>query len=78
METWQNIVAGIVGLIILYYTFNKKRSVTVQVVVIVALLGAGYYIWFREDPDYPGYKKGPFPGFDRSRLPQSVENPYGA
>ena len=49
METWKNAALGIVGLIILYYTFNKKRSATVQVVVVVALLGAGYYFWFREE-----------------------------
>ena len=49
METWQNIVAAILGLIILYYTFYKKRSAIVQVVVVVALLGVAYYLWFRED-----------------------------
>ena len=49
METWQNIVAAILGLIILYYTFYKKRSAIVQVVVVVAVLGVAYYLWFRED-----------------------------
>ena len=46
METWQNIAAAIVGILVLYYTFNKKRTATVQVVVVVALLGAAYYLWF--------------------------------
>jgi len=49
METWKNAALGIVGLIILYYTFNKKRSATVQGIVIVGLLGAGYYFWFYDD-----------------------------
>ena len=44
-----NIIAIVAALAIAWFTFKQKRPASVQIAVIIGLLGGGYYFFFMED-----------------------------
>ena len=53
---WTNIIAIVAAIAITWFTFKQKRPASVQIAVIIGLLGGGYYFFVMED-DKPD--KGP-------------------
>ena len=56
---WTNIIAIVAALAIAWFTFKQKRPASVQIAVIIGLLGGGYYFFIMEDKkpgtiDYSG------------------------
>ena len=44
-----NIIAIVAALAIAWFTFKQKRPASVQIAVIIGLLGGGYYFFVMED-----------------------------
>ena len=48
-----NIIAIVAALAIAWFTFKQKRPASVQIAVIIGLLGGGYYFFVMEDDKDP-------------------------
>jgi hypothetical protein len=49
--TWSftDIIAVLIALTLVYFTFIRaRRPAWIQIVVIIGILGAGYYMWFMD------------------------------
>ena len=44
-----NIIAIVAALAIAWFTFKQKRPASVQIAVIIGLLGGGYYFFVMDD-----------------------------
>jgi hypothetical protein len=60
--TWSftDIIAVLIALTLVYFTFIRaRRPAWIQIVVIIGILGAGYWMWFMEPVRTLDYKGMP-------------------